>query len=63
MSYTIVDNSKLKNNAGELAAIEELIAKIWSYSKQKQLQELQISIFTNSINVLNTLKHSARFCS
>ena len=63
MSYTIVDNSKLKNNAGELIAIEEVIAKIWSYSKQKQLQELQISIFTDSIYVLNTLKYSARFCS
>ena len=60
MSHTIADNSKLTNNTGELAAIEAVIAKIWFYADHKQLQNLQISIFTDSVYALNMLSHSPR---
>ena len=60
MSHTIADNSKLTNDAGELAAIEAVIAKIWFYAEHKQLQNLQISIFTDSVCALNMLSHSSR---
>lgn len=60
MSHTIANNSKLTNEAGELAAIEAVIAKIWFHTEQKQLQNLRISIFTDSIHAKNMLNCSAK---
>lgn len=60
MSHTIANNSKLTNEAGELAAIEAVIAKIWFHTEQKQLQNLRISIFTDSIHAINMLNCSAK---
>ena len=60
MSHTIADNPKLTSDSGELAAIEAVIAKIWFYTGHKQLQNLQITIFTDSVYALNMLSHSPR---
>lgn len=45
MSHTIADSFRLTNDAGELAAIESVIAKIWLYSERKLFETQQISIF------------------
>ena len=60
MSHIIADNSKFTNDTGEMAAIEAVTAKIWSYKEMKQLQDLQISIFSDNIYALNTPNRSAR---
>lgn len=60
MSCTIANGSKFTNNAGELAAIEAVIVKIWFYTEYKQLQNQWVVIFTNSIHALNMLNCSAR---
>ena len=60
MSHTIADSSKLTNDAGELAAIEAVIVKIWFHAEHKQLQNQRVVIFTDSIHALNMLNCSAR---
>ena len=58
MFHTIACSSKLTNDAGEFAAIESVIVKIWLYTERKLLENQQISIFTNSLYALKALNCS-----
>lgn len=56
------NNSKFINNGRKLAAVEIVTAKIWSVTELKQLQDSQISIFSDITHRFNTPNHSEWNC-
>lgn len=60
MSHTIADSFKLTNDEGELTAIEAVIAKTQFQTEYKQLLNLRVVIFTDSVHALSMLNCSAK---